>query len=58
MTPDEREQINYLCKRIESEQDPVTFDRLVKELSDLLEVKHSRIHPEHGAALNYRSTAK
>ena len=36
MTPDEREQINYLCKRIESEQDPVMFDRLVKELNDLL----------------------
>ena len=58
MTPEEREQINYLCKRIESEQDAVTFDRLVKELNDLLEAKHSRIHPEHRAALNYPSTSK
>jgi hypothetical protein len=58
MTPDEREQMNYLCKRIESEQDPIAFDRLLRELNDLLEVKHSRIHPEQGAAPNNRSTAK
>lgn len=47
MTPEEREQLEYLCKRIEVEKDPDTFDRLVKELSDLLEAKHSRIHPGH-----------
>jgi hypothetical protein len=57
MTPDEREQINYLCKRIESEQDPVTFNRSVEELNDLLEAKRSRIHPDR-AASNYPPTAK
>jgi hypothetical protein len=57
MTPDEREQINYLCKRIESEQDPVTFNRLVEELNDLLEAKRSRIHPDR-AESSYPPTAK
>jgi hypothetical protein len=41
MTPEEREQMESLCKRIEVEKDPVTFDRLVKELNDLLEAKHT-----------------
>jgi len=40
MTPDERKQMEYLCKRIESEQDHIAFDRLVKELNDLLEGEH------------------
>ena len=47
MTPDEQERMEYLCKRIVTEKDPVVFDELVKELNDLLEVKHGRIHPEH-----------
>ena len=58
MTPDEREQINYLCKRIESEQDPIAFERLLRELNDLLETKQSRLRPEHRVAPNHRSTAK
>lgn len=49
MTPDEHEKMNELCTRISTEQDPQTFDRLVKELNDLLEVKHERIHPEHAS---------
>jgi hypothetical protein len=52
MTPEERERMDYLCKRIAVEKDPETFDRLVKELNDLLEVKHERIHPEHKAGPN------
>jgi hypothetical protein len=43
MTPKEREQLDYLCKRIVSEKDPQTFDRLVKELEALLEAKHERL---------------
>ena len=39
MTPEEREQLDYLCKRIVSEKDPQTFDRLGKELEGLLEAK-------------------
>jgi hypothetical protein len=30
-----------------TEEDPETFDRLVRELNDLLEQKHERIHPDH-----------
>ena len=47
MTPEERDRMNWLCMRIAEEKDPETFDALVKELNDLLEVKHQRIHPEH-----------
>lgn len=52
MTPEERERMEYLCKRIEIEKDPTTFDELVKELNDLIEVKHQRIHPEQTRTLN------
>lgn len=47
MTPKERERMNWLCNRIQDEKDPKVFDQLVRELSDLLEAKHERIHPEH-----------
>ncbi|HEX3822111.1 MAG TPA: hypothetical protein VHW45_17405 [Candidatus Sulfotelmatobacter sp.] len=47
MTPDEREKMNTLCGKIATEQNPEKFDALVKELNDLLEHKHERIHPEH-----------
>jgi hypothetical protein len=47
MTPDERERMNWLCLRIQDEKDPKTFDALVRELNELLEIKHERIHPEH-----------
>jgi len=43
MTPDERERMNWLCLRIQEEKDPEIFDRLIKELNDLLEVKQERI---------------
>jgi hypothetical protein len=39
--------MNHLCNRIQTEKDPKTFDELVTELNDLLEIKHGRIHPEH-----------
>lgn len=47
MSPEEREKMDELCKRIQVEQNPQIFDQLVNELNDLLEVKHERIHPEH-----------
>jgi hypothetical protein len=47
MTPEEQERMEYLCQRIAVEKDPQIFDQLVRELNDLLEVKHGRIHPEH-----------
>jgi hypothetical protein len=52
MTPEERERMNLLCLRIQDEKDPQTFDRLVRELNELLEVKHGRIHPEHNTKSN------
>jgi len=47
MTPDEREKMNELCRRIQDEKNPKLFDELVQELLQLLEKKHERIHPEH-----------
>ena len=43
MTPEEREQLDSLCRRIAIEKDPQTFDRLVKELEALLEAKYERL---------------
>jgi len=47
MTPEEREKMNEICKRIQTEKNPEVFDKMVRELNDLLEIKHERIHPEH-----------
>jgi hypothetical protein len=47
VTPDERERMAILCQRIATEKNPEKFDKLVAELTDLLELKHRRIHPEH-----------
>ena len=47
MTPEERERMNELCKRIMDEKDPLVFDKLCEELNELQEAKHERIHPEH-----------
>jgi len=52
MTPDEIERMNVLCARIQIEKDPKTFDALVLELNELLEVKHERIHPGHNTKSN------
>lgn len=43
MTPEEREKVNDLCKRIQEEKDPGTFNRLVRELDELLATKGRRI---------------
>lgn len=48
MTAEERARMNELCQKIQTEQDPRLFDEYVRHLNDLLEVKHLRIHPNHG----------
>ena len=52
MTSEEREKMEALCRQIAVEQDPAKFDELVKALNELLETKHSRIHPEHRTKTN------
>jgi hypothetical protein len=47
MTPEEREEMDRLCKLVATEKDPTKFDQYVRQLNDLLEEKHKRIHPEH-----------
>jgi hypothetical protein len=34
-------------ERIQTEKNPQIFDELVRQLNDLIEIKHERIHPEH-----------
>ncbi len=46
MTPEERERFERLCKKIQAEDDPAKFDEYVRELKELLDAKHERIHPE------------
>ena len=43
MTQEEREQMDHLCRSIQSEKDPRRFTELVKQLNDLLEQTHPRI---------------
>ena len=47
MTPEEQERLQYLCSRLREEKDPITFEGLVRELNDLLELQHDRIHTGH-----------
>jgi hypothetical protein len=47
MTPEERERLDWLCTRIQEEQDPKIFDNLIRALSELLERKHECFRPEH-----------
>ncbi len=47
MTPEERERFEWLCKQIQAEDDPDKFDAYVRQLNELLDTKHQRIHPEH-----------
>ena len=45
MNPEEREQMNWLCERIQIEENPHAFVNLVKQLNELLERKAKRIGP-------------
>jgi hypothetical protein len=47
MTPEEREKMDELCRHIQTEKNPEIFDQLVRELNELIEEKHERIHPGH-----------
>jgi hypothetical protein len=40
MTQDEREQMDRLCRSIQTEKDPRRFTELVTQLNDLLEQMH------------------
>jgi hypothetical protein len=46
LTVQEREQLGYLCERIQIEQAPEAFDELVMELYELLEKKQQRTDPQ------------
>jgi hypothetical protein len=41
--PEEREQMNLLCRRIQEENDPKTFGGLVRELDELLSTQEERL---------------
>jgi hypothetical protein len=43
MTPEERERMNCLCRRIQDEKNPEQFSELVRELNELLAQKQHRI---------------
>ena len=43
MTPEKRERMNWLCKRIQEEQDTATFNKFVTELNELLDEKGERL---------------
>ena len=43
MTPEEREEMDQLCRQIKDEKDHDKFIRLVTQLNDLLERKESRL---------------
>ena len=47
MNSEERTRLEWLVRQVQEEQDPIKFDLYVRELNDLLEQKHQRIHPEH-----------
>src|SRR5437763_13852451 len=38
MSPEERQTMNRICQRIQEEKDSKTFDKLEKELKDLMEL--------------------
>ena len=44
MTPEERQLVNDLCKRIAEEKDAVIFHQLVEILDELLALKKNRLN--------------
>jgi len=46
MNPEERNYMDDLCTRIVVEKNPETFNRLVRELNELLESKYPRVQPK------------
>ena len=45
MTPDERDEMNRICRLIQDEKEPVKFASLVQQLIELLERKEQRLEP-------------
>lgn len=45
MNPEERERMKRLCERIQIEQNPHVFTKLVEQLNALLERKEKRLAP-------------
>ena len=43
MSPEEKAQMEILCKRIAEEKDPAAFHKLIEQLNDLLERKERRL---------------
>ena len=43
MNAEERARMNWLCVRIQEEKDPRVFEDLVRQLNDLIEIKHERV---------------
>ena len=46
MTPEERELMNQLCQRIQTEKNTRRFTALVEQLNELLEQAHHELEPE------------
>jgi hypothetical protein len=44
VTPEDREQMNLLCKRLQDENDPQKFGGLVNELDELLSTQEERLN--------------
>jgi hypothetical protein len=44
VTPEDRERMNLLCKRIQDENDPQKFSGLVNELDELLSTQEERLN--------------
>ena len=55
MTPTEKRRFIELCQRIAVERDSDTYQRLCKELDELLNVKNQRLTNEHVAKENRNS---
>lgn len=52
MTDDERNEMERLCTLVATEKDPSRFDEYVRQLNELLDIKHARLHPEHARQPN------
>lgn len=46
MTNEERQEMERLCQLVATEKDPTKFDEYVRQLNELLELKHARIRCE------------
>jgi hypothetical protein len=46
MTPEERKRIEYLCKRIPVEKNPLKIEKLALELNDLVSATLKTVQPK------------